>query len=229
MTDVQEAAGVPTVSVNEHNDLYKKSYRVLRVVIGIMGISLPVALLLGDWLLLENGGAPRTSLSAYYHSPMRDVFVGILCVVGIFLITYHVVDYKWQNRLSSVAGVLALGVALFPTGAPAGQATALQKTLGEPTVAWVHFGCAVVFIVSLAAIGFIFGRLEKEDRHLRLFHYVCAATILLSLGYVGLTKLTGWADDYSLLIGEALAVLAFGVSWLVKGRPQQLMALAQPQ
>lgn len=226
MTDVKVAVAEKAPEP-EYKDLYRKSYLLLRVVIGVMGIGLPLALFLGDWLFLAGSPAPRSSLSAYYHSGMRDVFVGILCVAGIFLITYRVADYKWDNGLSTFAGVLALGVALFPTGAPQGRQTELQKALGEPLVAWIHFGSAVLFILLLAAIGFNFGWREKQKPGLRLFHWACAGTIILALLYIGVTKLFEVADDYSLLIGETVAVVAFGLSWLVKGHPAQLMKAMQ--
>lgn len=226
MTDVQ-AAVERAAPGPERKDLYRKSYLLLRVVIGVMGIALPLALFLGDWLFLAGSPAPRGSLSAYYHSGMRDVFVGILCVVGIFLITYRVEDYKWDNRLSTFAGVLALGVAIFPTGAPPGRQTELQKALGETVVAWIHFSSAALFILLLAAIGFNFGWREKQKPSLRLFHWACAGTIIFALLFIAVTKVFGFVDDYSLLIGETVAVVAFGLSWLVKGHPVQLIKTAQ--
>jgi hypothetical protein len=35
--------------------------------------------------------------------------------------------------------------------------------------------------------------------------------------FVAITKFLDWFDSYSLLIGETVAVLAFGLSWLMKG------------
>ena len=37
------------------------------------------------------------SISSYYHSVMRDIFVGSLCAVGTFLISYRGYD-KRDNR-----------------------------------------------------------------------------------------------------------------------------------
>lgn len=36
---------------------------------------------------------PRGSLSAYYHSGIRDLFVGSLCVTAVFLITYKMFEH----------------------------------------------------------------------------------------------------------------------------------------
>lgn len=207
---------------------YLRSYRRLRTLIGVIGIALPFALLIGDAVFLDGDALIRGSLSAYYHSGMRDVFVGTLCATGVFLITYRVVEPGRENALSTVAGFAALGVALFPTRRPADMAlalTPLQQEWGETTVATIHFASAVVFIGCLAIISYDFGTREERNPHRertsrlrwRTFHRACAAVIVATVLGVGLTQLTGVLDRYSLLVGETVAVLAFGLSWLAKG------------
>src|SRR4051794_4907403 len=68
--------------------LYLRAYLMLRLAIGALGVLLPVVLLAGDGLFLKGSVWPRESLSAYYHSGMRDEFVGTLVATGVFLITY---------------------------------------------------------------------------------------------------------------------------------------------
>lgn len=213
--------------------LYLRSYLGMRAAIGFIGVALPVVLLLGDWFFLAGGVSARGSLSAYYHSGMRDVFVGTLCAAAIFLITYKAFEHNLDNTLSTVAGLAALGVALFPTSRPLGGAdplTPLQQRLGEATTTKVHFTCAVIFILFLAAISFCFGlregrrKQERDGRKARMsptfwryFHWSCTGTIVLALAFIGITKSQGWLTDYSILIGEVVAVFAFGLSWLMKG------------
>ncbi|MFC5261638.1 hypothetical protein ACFPJ1_05890 [Kribbella qitaiheensis] len=212
---------------------YLRSYLLMRAVIGFIGIILPVVLLLGDIFVLKGDVLPRGSLSAYYHSGMRDFFVGSLCVTGLFLITYRVFERITDNLLSVIAGIAALGVAMFPTGRPAGNGilmTPLQEKLGEQTVAGIHFACAAIFIVSLAITSYSFGVREGNRPRIRngqpakgspefwrRFHWSCAAIIVLALIFIVVTMLTDWLRDYSLIIGEAVAVFAFGASWLTKG------------
>lgn len=213
--------------------LYLRSYLVMRTAIGFIGIGLPILLLVGDWLFLKGTPRARGSLSAYYYSGMRDAFVGILFATAIFLICYKVVERKLDNTLSTLAGAAVLGVALFPTGRPRGGGsplTPLQDSLGETTVATVHFVCAVLFILSLAVISYYFGvsegnrtqqrdgrRAKMSPTFWRRFHKLCALTIALAVVFVAVMKLLGWFEDYSLLVGEAAAVFAFGLSWLMKG------------
>ncbi|WP_433207035.1 hypothetical protein ACQP00_40590 [Dactylosporangium sp. CS-047395] len=112
--------------------LYLRSYLLMRAVIGFIGLALPFALVLGD-LALE-GGRPRGSLSEYFYTGMRDVFVGALCVTGLFLLTYKAFEHNLDNLLSHVAGVAALGVALFSTDRTEGSTialTPLQEKMGE--------------------------------------------------------------------------------------------------
>ena len=200
--------------------LYLRAYLSLRFAIGVAGILLPVVLLIGDFWLSGSPSA-RGSLSAYYHSGMRDVFVGTLVVTGAFLVTYRVVNHRPTNVITTVAGVACIGVAFFPTEGEAGDPlTPLQAWLGEGAVGAVHFVSAAVFIGLLGVISIYFAREAKaKDPTSRwvAYHYACAAAIYAASAYVVVTKSTGAGDRYSLLIGETVAVLAFGASWLSKG------------
>lgn len=116
------------------------TYFALRVGIAIIGAALPVVLWLGG--LLGEGDPLRGSMSAYYHSGMRDVFVGALIAIGAFLYLYKGFSTA-ENVALNVAGIMAVGVALFPTadvGAPRG------------TVSTLHGVFAVVFFAAIAYV-----------------------------------------------------------------------------
>ena len=138
-----------------------RSYLLLRVVVGLIGMMLPVLLILGDIFVLNGSLTARGSLSAYYHSGVRDIFVGTLVTGGVFLVTYKLFRRSLDNTLSVIAGLAAVVVAMFPTGLPgeAGRAalTPLQIRFGEGTVEFIHFGGAFVFIGSLAIMSILFG------------------------------------------------------------------------
>jgi hypothetical protein len=205
---------------------YVRSYLIMRVFVGALGVALPIALVLGDGLVLGGEPFPRSSLSAYYYSGVRDVFVGTLSAIGVFLVTYKVAERTLDNTLSTLAGIAVGLVALLPTGVPAGeQATPLQELLGESTVETIHYVSAAVFIGSLALIRFFFGVREGSRPHLpgrrspafwRWFHWACGAAIVASLLWIAVTELAG-GPGRSLLIGQWVAVWAFGASWLAKG------------
>ncbi|MGI5238016.1 hypothetical protein [Dactylosporangium sp. CA-139066] len=218
--------------------LYLRSYLLMRAVIGFIGLALPFLLVLGD-LALENGKI-RGSLSEYFYTGMRDVFVGSLFVTGLFLVTYKVFEHNLDNLLSIVAGVGALGVALFSTDRPKGATlalTPLQERLGEGPVATVHYVSAAVFIICLGIISLYFGIREGRRTQLRgrlspqfwrRFHFTCAAGVGVAVVFIAVAELTGWLDAYALIIGETLATISFGASWLMKGLELRVLLGPKP-
>jgi hypothetical protein len=199
----------------------------MRVLVGVLGVMLPLVLVVGDrWL----GAEPlvRDSLSAYYYSGVRELFVGVLSAIGVFLFTYKVAEHSLDNTLTLSAAAAVVAVVLFPTGLPADGAvpTPLQQKLGESRVEVIHFGGALIFILSLAAISLLYGvregrrsprRRKRSPRFWRRYHWGCALLILLALAGVGVDMATELGPDQSVLIGEWVAVWAFGASWLMKG------------
>jgi hypothetical protein len=206
---------------------YLRSYLIMRVFVGALGVALPFMLVLGDGLLFDGDPFPRGSLSAYYYSGVRELFVGTLSATAVFLITYKVADRTLDNTLSSLAGIAALAVALFPTGLPADvtRLTPLQERLGEGVVETIHFASAAVFIISLGVVCFFFGvregaRAPRSGRRSpgfwRGYHWSCAGVIAAALLWIVVTQAIG-KPSKSLLIGEAVSVWAFGASWFMKG------------
>src|SRR5262249_20760359 len=156
----------------------------------------------------------RGSLSAYYHTSMRDFFVGILCVTGVLLITYLAGQRTPAYWVSSVAGFAVLGVAILPTQRPdlppgavlCGHSsspappgcTAIQQLFGETLTATIHFSCAVVFIVGLAVMSFLFATprkavgLDPGKPPKRLLHYSCGIVIVLAVALVAVGNILRW-------------------------------------
>jgi hypothetical protein len=204
---------------------YLQSYLAVRIAVGALGFLLPVVVVLVDGLWFD-GRFPRDSLSAYYWSGTREVFVGGLCATAIVLVTYRVVEWNPDNLFSIAAGVAAVLVAMFPTSHPPGDSvlTPLQDRLSETAVKVVHFSAAGVFILSLGVICIFFGvrdgkrpdRAPRRQHRSRVFHFTCAGVIGAAVLFILVVDLgLGW--DRALLIGEVASVWAFSASWLVKG------------
>jgi hypothetical protein len=203
---------------------YLQSWFLMRLVVGVLGVLMPFLLIAGDAILFPGGPVPRGSLSSYYHSGVRDVFVSTLCVIGLFLVTYMALHWNWDNVITLGAGAAAITVALLPTNVGRGATeTPLQQKFGEDLVAHVHFVSAGLFVVLLALMSFRFGRREDEagrNRQWRIVHWACGIVMLTAIGVLALAE---WAGVHSiaglsvLLIVEVVDTLAFGVSWLVKG------------
>jgi hypothetical protein len=209
---------------------YVLSFLFMRSFVGTIGFLLPALLVAFDiWLSGER--FLRDSLSAYYYSGARELFVGALTAIAVFLVCYKVAENDWDNRLTWLAGVAVVLVAVCPTGTsePGQELTALQARLGESLVQSIHFVAAFVFISSLAVISFLFGAREgsrprrgrQSPRWWRNYHWASAGVIVAALAWIGVTELTGlfagWSPSESLFWGEVVAIEAFALSWLMKG------------
>jgi len=231
---------------SKRDQAYTYSYRIIRLAVGCLGILLPVIFIVGEAAFLKGGVQVRGSLSAYYHSPMQDFFVGGLCIIGLMLATYMGGEPKsWDFWVSLLAGIAVLGVVFFPTSRPPDQASsgicgspkaigcsAVESTLGEHRTALIHAACAIVFITCLAIMSFLFGLAEvivSSDRskssgheHGRFWNpalfwtHSGLALVILAAGAWAF-----WGAQLGkltpLYIGEVGAVWAFGISWLLAG------------
>ncbi|MFC8042551.1 hypothetical protein [Nocardia sp. NPDC057353] len=143
-----------------------RSLVIIRFVAGLVGVLLPVALIGFDFLFLgQSCVRVRGSLSAYYHSGARDIFVLGLGIVGFLLAAYKITRATLGNVFSLVAGLAIIGVATLPTRrpgpVPAGECgggvaeaalTPLQQHFGEDRVALWHNGCAIAAFAAFIAI-----------------------------------------------------------------------------
>jgi putative copper export protein len=201
------------------DDTLVRSYLAVRKSIGIVGMALPFVLVLGG---LAAGIRLQGSLSAYYHTGVGDIFVGSLCAIAVFLWSYRGYDDR-DDRAGNIACVAALGVALAPTmPAAAADPTALQTT-----AATIHVVSAAIFFASLAYFSLrlfpLSTKLVPTERKLarNRVYRVCGWTILGSMAAIGVVSVeparSAAAGLRPVLWLEALAVLAFGVSWFTKG------------
>ena len=168
---------------SRRDEAYTRSYRAIRLVVGFLGVLLPIMFIIGEAFFLRGGLHVRGSLSAYYHTSMQDIFVGGLCVIGFLLATYMAGEPRtWDFLASLIAGIAVLGVVFFPTsrsGLPAGApacgsqpepagCSPVEQTLGEHTTAGIHAGFAIAFIICLAVMSFLFATSEVRSRTERL-------------------------------------------------------------
>lgn len=149
-------------AIEESNSV--RSLLIIRFYGGAVGLLLPVALIAVDFGTSgEYCVRVRDSLSVYYHSGARDIFVIGLGIVGFLLFSYKLNRRSAANALSTVAGVAAIAVAAFPTRLPgpipAGEcgagaappvATPLQLAFGADRTGLVHAIAALVVFVMFA-------------------------------------------------------------------------------
>ncbi len=199
------------------------SYLGIRRAIGICGIVLPLVLGPFGWLVM--GIEIQENMSSYYHTALRDVFVGILCAIGIFLFCYRGHDWieTWTANLGCVS---AIGIAIFPLDPHSDPL--YQRSI----VGYLHTFSGGVFFSALALYSlYHFPRTEPDEitsavEPRRNWIYVTTGIVmLLSLIAMGTyllllpAPLKTLLNQYKFLFWmEWVAVWSFAIAWLAKGR-----------
>ena len=124
--------------LKDKNQRFIVSHLSLRKLIGILGMLLPFACFLGGSLFQYT--PVLDSISAYYHSNMRDILVGLLIGVSLFLMTYK--GYERRDMLMAlVSGIAGLGIAIFPCTSRVDPSLAVGVfQLGSPIAGYLHYG-----------------------------------------------------------------------------------------
>jgi len=216
----------PESKVEERpDDLSDHAHRQL---IGYVGLVLPFALIV---IALARDGVERwkelTSISAYYYTGGVAAFVGMLVSLALFLFTYRGYrnEYHWADRAAAVtAAIAALGVAFFPTVAPH---SVPALSWWHPRTGVLHHVFAVVLFTMFAVFAlFLFritprGKQASTDKQWRNHAYlVCGLAIVGSMIWAGIEAYGGGP----IFLPESVALVAFAVSWLIKGKAHKTIA-----
>jgi hypothetical protein len=168
------------------------------------------------------------SISAYYYTGMRDVFVGTLFAIGVFLFCYRGPDTQ-DNVLTNIAGLSAIAIGLFPMD-PAYHHVIAGRFPGinNPDCYQNHgplgyhiYSVATFFaIISYLAI-FRFtkpsqAKITKQKKSRNKVYILCGVVMLISLGSIVYLKAT--SINSSIFWPETIAIGAFGIAWLTKGQ-----------
>lgn len=216
----------------------------LRIGVGLIGIVFPFLLWGGGKIA---GFHLADSMSAYYHAnrdcidpklpepeapctveplptgtgPMRNWFVGVLFVMGVCL--YLIKGFsKWENLLLTIAGILAVCVAIFPMPWTGGNVSGFPK----------HYVSAVTFFILIGFVCmFCSGKTLKfmpniPDREKVIARYKIryrALAITMALSPVAAYLFNEFTHQNRLgFWAEAFGVWAFGTYWLVKTKELKL-------
>lgn len=212
------------------------SYYTMRRAIGILGISLPLILVVGSSLF---GGCREVqySISTYYHTNMRNIFVGYNCAVALFLFAYR--GHDWRDNIAGYLGCFfVLGVAFLPCNISASWNACLIPAAGQnPLVGKLHNLSAVLYFIILIIYSLVLfpmthmdmltgvkmdmGR-QKTKRN--IVYYICGSLMTLSLLLL-LTYVWVLERQFPQLRRldpvfwlEVVMLLSFGISWLTKGQ-----------
>ncbi len=223
-----EPRDLPGGSIARPNDTWL-SYLLLRKAVGGIGVALPFVLLIGNQLMRHG---VQASMSGYYYTPMRNIFVGALWALGVFLVTYDGWD-RPDRIITNIAGGGAIGVSLFPT-TPANHPSARQMVIGD-----LHLTFACVTFVMLALMSLRFAKRVATPASPRSL----AERVKYALGFTpkGDSVAPRWeiityrvsgvvivvcilliypgskVYSESLLVLETIMLVAFGTAWVLKG------------
>ena len=203
---------------NFRNHRPRLSYLRLQKMIGIIGTAQPFVLIPGKFLI--DGWGIQGSISAYYYTGMRDVFVGMLCAVAVFLISYNM--YKRNYIAGRLAGTFAVCVAILPT-MPSMNPSKSVEVIGK-----LHLASAAAFFLTIAYFSLaLFTKTDPakaptpQKLQRNVVYRACGFTILACLALMGLLqfvqKKISLSRLHPLLWLQSIAVVAFGISWLIKG------------
>jgi hypothetical protein len=196
------------------------SYFALRKAVGCVALALPFAVAI-PWALSHR--ALQTSISAYYYTGMRNLFVGSLCAIGMFMLCT-----RGYDRKDEVAGIFsaicAIGVAFFPTS-PASGATHRQCVVGD-----VHYTFAGALFLTLAFFCLVLFKMSAHNHKVtqqkiqrNRVYTACGIVILISMALLPAMTLV-FHVEYVFphvapgIFFETSSLLAFGIAWLVKGK-----------
>ncbi|MFJ4593279.1 MULTISPECIES: hypothetical protein [unclassified Kitasatospora] len=192
----------------------ERTITFLRLGVGLIGILLPLALPLGNWLFAELRGQSTAgfwpaSMSGSYYTSTRNLFVGGLCALGVFLICYRF-DRR-DDRWSTAAGAFALGVALCPT-APQG-ATAFQSAVGL-----LHYAFAglLLFVLAMFCVYSFRNPRSTQPSWVSRAYLAAGVLILVLLLLAVAAGVAGVGTDWAvrpLYLCEWFSTWAFGAAW----------------
>ena len=212
------------------------SYYTMRRAIGVLGITLPLILLAGSFLL---GGCKEVqySISTYYHTNMRNIFVGFNCAVALFLFAYR--GHDWKDNLVGYLGcIFVLGVAFLPSTISASVKPCLIPVPAQnPLVGKLHNLSALLYFIILIVYSlFLFPKthmdmvtgekmfMGRQKKKRNVVYYICGSIMTTSLLLIIANMLIlqnlypGLKSINPVFWLESIVLLSFGISWLTKGQ-----------
>jgi len=175
-------------------------------------------------------GSFKSSVSHYYYTTVGEIFTGTLCAVALFMFAYTGHPLRLgekglsDNAMTNLAGIFALAVVAFPTSSASPILDNLRSFTSSEHIGWIHYGSAALFFVTLAILSMVnFRRSQNQvdfgkgpDDPLYLW---CGIVMIACLILVFALRNVEWLQHIHItFLLEATALIAFGLSWLKKGK-----------
>jgi hypothetical protein len=224
---------------------YIISQHTLAAIVGVIAIGMPVLMLLGSLGLTCSYDSIS---HYYYSHLLGDVFVGSLVIIGTFLIAYRGENRQESLYASIAGicsygvAVFPTTKSGLETGAVCAGRAFYRSDITDPpyffelfpSVGILHYGSAALLFLFLAYYSMRvftriiynihedgFGNLLPQKR-IRNNLYICSGIVILfCMAFIGVNAyydFPWWQPNNLTFWFEALALWAFGISWVVKGR-----------
>jgi len=219
------------MDLNHVDNAIVENYRKLRTRIGIIALAFPVVLVAVGYCWQIH---IQPTLSNYYFAkdtagrvdlyPVRLWFCGMLFVVGVFLYKYRGFSQN-EDRWLSVAGLFALGVAVFPMSVDGKNEydfvlawIGLSQLSLHGICALLAFGCIAVVIVRYrdSTLAELAEANPPAYRRFKLIYSIIAAYMVLSILISIALHYLNHGQDFYILAAEASGIWAFAAYWFVK-------------
>lgn len=186
-----------------------RSYLYLSLGIGLIAVVLP-------FLLMAVGGYRiHDSLSSFYTKDVgssRDILVGFLCAIGVFLFLFHGLS-NVENWLLNFAGMAVIGVAWIPS----------------PTSSFAHRGLATIFFILIAIVAIRYSKRRVENLpagkrrfYKSAYNSVGVVMVVAPLVATGFEFALGWGGHW-IFWAEFIAIESFAVYWFLKTSEYRLL------
>lgn len=204
----------------------------LRITVGLLGILLPLSLVFYMKIRGDCNPDILPSISDYFHSPGRDVFIGVLsavCLAFFVFKGYETID----EFFGKIACISCMGIMLFPTNVC--KQTGCHLNIADDTLmnvlhftsAGIFFGCLVVFSLFLFPLSY--KEVEPHDMTKRMKNrkriYMSCGIIMIScmVAIVVFSNLPDYLHNKFIQYNptfwmETVMLSAFSFSWFTKSQ-----------
>ena len=200
-------------------------FRTMKLLVAVIVLSLgPVVMLLATQHL------PSISYAYCDGTSARNVFIGFLYAIAAVMIAHNGANFR-ELVASKIAGVSAIGIAMWPTK---------ECPLGAGFNP--HYLCAAIMFTTLAWFCLSFYRRAEHKPHpvyaarRRMVYASCGIGIVATMLVMGaIVQFELWPNTNAILIFETIGLVLFGLSWLVASHvvptfdhPSERMSLSVP-
>jgi uncharacterized membrane protein len=204
--------------IPERDRNLEQSFLIQRRGMAVLAGAFPFIFLVSSFVLQHTQFQP--SISAYYwtHDMERNLFVGVLCAIGAFLVLYK--GYTiFEDWTLNVAGVCAAGIALFPT--PHGDG----GTWLHYVFAGLFFACIFIVCIFMSDNSLKEMPDKKRAAQFRRWYHRCARVMVVSV-VVALAGRVLLEHEYftailkhgGIFVFEATGIWSFAAFWYIKTR-----------